>query len=548
MKINTFLVLAISTVLLCFFSLDSAAQAPNWVWAKSAVGTGDDQAYSVAVDGSGNVFVAGSFRSATLTFGLTTLTNNGSLDFFVAKYDAYGNVLWAKSAGGTDTDLAISIAVDVTGNVYVAGEFYSSLLTIGSTTLANTGASDIFLAKYDSNGNVLWSKSAVGSQNERISSVAVDATGAAYLTGYFTSPILNVGTNALILTGWIDVFLVKYDANGDEVWAKSFGGSGTDYYEATSVAVDVSGNLFVAGRFRSDNNRFLNIILTNSSDYNIFLTKFDDMGIMLWAKCVGGMLSDEANSIALDATGNVFMTGCFESANLVFDHTTLTNNGWTDLFVAKFDPNGTELWAKNAVGTRNDKVNSISVDASGNAYITGCFGPATLTFGSITLTNTGTNDIFLSKYDANGNVIWAKSAVGTEGMFANSVAVDASENIFVTGWFGGPAVSFGSTTLTISSPKSYDIFLSKSANGTGKPELDYFTDLSIYPNPANDLLTIEGPQKSAIEILNMHGQTLLAVDNHELLTTIDLSKLVSGIYLIKAKTDKGVTFYKFIKN
>ncbi|MEK6616208.1 MAG: hypothetical protein AABZ32_08880, partial [Bacteroidota bacterium] len=116
------------------------AQAPNYLWAKSAGGTSNDYATSVTADASGNIIAAGSFVSPTITFGSTTLTNAGSVDMFFVKYDPSGNVLWAKSAGGTSYDEATSVTADASGNIIAAGLFVSPTITFGSTTLTNAGS------------------------------------------------------------------------------------------------------------------------------------------------------------------------------------------------------------------------------------------------------------------------------------------------------------------------------------------------------------------------------------------------------------------------
>lgn len=215
---------------LCFFSILLNAQTPNWLWAKTAGNTSNDIANSVAVDASGNSYIAGAFLSPTITFGSTTLTNNGADDIFLAKYDASGNVLWARSAGGTNHDYANSVAVDPSGNVYVAGYFTSDTIIFGSYTLINTdnttnSTSDLFLVKYNSSGNVLWAKSAAGLNNDEAASVSVDASGNAYITGYFSSYTLSFGTITLTNTDTInytdDIFIAKYNTSGNVLWAKS---------------------------------------------------------------------------------------------------------------------------------------------------------------------------------------------------------------------------------------------------------------------------------------------------------------------------------------
>jgi len=460
MKKSIFLFAAIS--FLCFLSKISYAQTPDWLWAKSAGGTNWDEASSVAVDDSGNTYVAGLFQSTTITFGSDTLTNAGGGDIFLVKYAPNGNVLWAKSAGGTIDDYPYSVAVDDSGNIYVAGFFESSTLSFGSTTLTNVGNNDIFLAKYAPNGNVLWAKRAGGTNWDEASSVAVDDSGNIYVAGYFYSPIITFGSITLMSAGNVDIFLAKYDANGNVLWAKRAGGMSED--GAYSVAVDASGNIYMAGWFESLTITFGSTTLTNAGWENIFLAKYDANGNVLWAKRAGGTNHDWAASVAVDTSGNIYVAGSFNSSTITFGSDTLTNAGGYDIFLAKYAPNGNVLWAKSAGGTSYDVVISVAVDASGNIYVAGYFKSPTLTLGSTTLTNAsawGCADIFLAKYDTSGNVLWAKSAGGTYDDSANSVVVETSGNVYVAGEFQSPTITFGSTTLTNAGGRN--IFLAKLA-------------------------------------------------------------------------------------
>ena len=341
MKKQILIITVISS--LCFLSIISNAQSHSWVQAKSAGGTGQDKATSVTVDASGNTYVAGYFQSNTITFGSFTLTNAGGYDdIFLVKYDANGNVLWAKSAGGTADDDATSIAVDASGNTYVAGTFESSSITFGSITLTNghTWYGDIFVAKYDTNGNVLWAKSAGGTDYDIANSVAVDASGNTYLTGMFCSSSITFGSTTLTNANGIhqtpDLFLAKYDAGGNVLWAKSVGGTG--YECAYSVAINASGNPYVAGYFNSSTLSFGSTTLTNAGNPDIFLAKYDAGGNVLWAKSAGGTGTDIATSVAVDNSGNPYVVGYFTDSTFTFGSTTLTNadtSNTSDLFLVK---------------------------------------------------------------------------------------------------------------------------------------------------------------------------------------------------------------------
>jgi len=436
-------------LVLCSIAL--FAQNEDWLWAKQAGGTDDDYGYSIAVDTNGNSYVTGSFYGSA-TFGTTTLTSSSDYDIFVAKMDSNGNWLWAKQAGGTDRDGGNSIAVDANGNSYVTGSFYGSA-TFGTTNLTSSGENDIFVAKLDSNGNWLWANQAGGTFNDYGYCIAVDTNGNSYITGLFDGSA-TFGTTTLTSSGDYDIFVAKLDSNANWLWATQVAaGTRVDY--GYSIAVDANGNSYVTGDF-SGSATFGTTTLTSSEYEDIFVAKLDSNGNWLWVKQTVGIYPDASYGIAVDDNGNSYVTGYFWG-NAIFGATTLTSNGYNDIFVAKLDSNGNWLWAKQAGGTWDDYCYDIAVDTNGNSYVTGDFWDYT-TFGSTALTSSGGYDIFVAKLDSNGNWLWAKKAGGTNSDYISGIAVDDNGNSYVTGRFWDNAI-FGATTLTGSG--GCDIFISK---------------------------------------------------------------------------------------
>jgi hypothetical protein len=534
----------------------SYSQTPSWQWANSAGGTVVDLAYSVTADSSGNTYVTGSFSSSSITFGSITLTNAyaGNRIVYLVKYDSNGDALWAKKAEGTNNDAnAFSVAVDTLGNAYITGYFQSTTLSFGTITLTNTsGFSNLFLAKYDTNGNVLWAEGAGGTNTNAMAySVAVDTLGNSYVAGEFSGSSITIGSTILTSAGTYDVFIAKYDAAGNVVWAKRAGSTSDD--EARSIAVDASGNSYITGFFQSTTITFGATILTNTNiNYtDIFIAKYDTNGNEIWAKSAGGTSWDMATSISVDALGNSYLAGNFSSPLIVFGSTNLITAGVEDIFIAKYDTIGNVIWAKSAGGASSDYATGVAVDSAGNAYLTGYFQSPSLIFGSTSLINVGSKDIFLSKYNANGTELWATSIGSTGQDFAYSVAVDASGHSYIAGFFDSSTINFGSTTLTNagSGSGSNDIYIAKLGNDTltGINELSNILNFSIFPNPASDNIKINIPRKSEIEILNIEGKIIKSFYTDEELKTIDISDFASGVYIIRAQTDSGITTVKFIK-
>lgn len=537
------------------------AQAPNWVWAKNPSGNYLEGATSIACDASGNSYVTGYFRSASIAFGSTILTNTSidSADIFVTKYDASGNVIWAKNFGGTNDDYATGIAIDRIGHSYIVGGFQSASMTMGSTVLINTSAQQtaFYVAGLDTSGNVLWAKSAVatGIANSAIGAgAAVDSVGNIYVHGDFLGTSITFGSTTLMSTdsNSTDIFIIKYDSSGNTLWAKKVGG--TNYDWAHCIAVESNGKFHLAGEFWSASVIFGSTTLTNANwgTPDIFVAKFDSSGNALWAKAVGGSFDDVANGIDLDSSGNSYLTGYFEETSMAFDTITITGSGNSEIFVAKYNSQGNALWAKSIGGNMIDAGTSITSDINGNSYVTGIFQSDSISFGSTTFINSngGTQDIFITKYDPSGNVLWAKSVGGSNSDVTKDICIDVTGNAYITGYFQSPSISFGSTTLT--NTGSVDIFIAKIASSVGIEEHSANDNVVIYPNPVTDNLTIEIPahsfEKKYLFIYNPLGEKIYKQKIISEKIEINLRQQLNGIYLITVeRSGEKIFSQKIIK-
>jgi len=375
---------------LIFLIFNSSSTAQDLAWAKSMGGSFWDSGQSITVDGAGNVYTTGYFRD-TVDFdpnsGVSNLISQGQYDIFIQKLDAAGNLLWAKSMGGTSDDRGESIAVDGFGNVYTTGRFYNTVdfdPNSGVSNLISQGQYDIFIQKLDTAGNFLWAKSMGGTNTDEGYSITIDGSGNVYTTGFFRGTVdfdPNLGVSSLISQGGDDIFIQKLDAAGNLLWAKSMGGTSTDKGE--SITVDGLGNVYTTGRFRSNTADFdpnpgvSNLI--GQGQYDIFIQKIDTAGNFLWAKSMGGTDNDYGFSTTVDGLGNVYTTGTFHNT-VDFDPNSgvsnLTSLIYSDIFIQKLDAAGNFLWAKSMGGTTSgawDKGHSITVDGFGNVYTTGVF-------------------------------------------------------------------------------------------------------------------------------------------------------------------------------
>jgi hypothetical protein len=270
-------------------------------------------------------------------------------------------------------------------------ENFSSSMTTGTYTLSTAGSSDVFVAKLSSTGGVTWASRFGGTSSDGGRSVAVDSSGNAYVTGDFSSSSMIMGSYMLSTAGSSDVFVAKLSSTGGVTWASRFGGASTD--SGRSVAVDSSGNVYVTGSFRSSMTMG-SYTLSTAGSSDVFVAKLSSTGGVTWASRFGGASWDYGNGVAVDSSGNACVAGYF-SSSMTMGAYTLTNAGWSDVFVAKLNSTGGVTWASRFRGASWDYGNGVAVDSSGNACVAGYFS-SSMTMGAYTLSNAGSWDVFVA--------------------------------------------------------------------------------------------------------------------------------------------------------
>jgi hypothetical protein len=383
------------------------AEDPYEVEWKRQIGTSrNDHSWSVAVDVSGNAYLGG------YTEGDLGGPSTGGTDVFLRKYDSAGNEVWTTQIGTSGAELVHSVAVDASGNAYLTGHTY------GGFSGPSAGPPDAFLSKFGPGGDEVWTTQLGTRGSDRSWSVAVDASDNAYISGY-TSGSLD-GSNA----GNYDAFVGKFDSGGNEVWTTQIGTSSHDY--SYSIAVDASGNAYISGYTSGS------LGGSNAGSGDAFLSKLDSDGNEVWTTQIGTSMWDGSSSVAVDAFGNAYISGSTEG-----DLGGL-NAGRRDVFLSMFDTEGDEVWTRQIGTSSNDGGRSIALDVSGNVFISG------YTQGDLGALNAGSEDVFLSKFDSAGNELWTTQIGSNSEDQSWSVAVDVSGSAYISGFtkgdLGGPNV------------------------------------------------------------------------------------------------------------
>ena len=419
-------------------------------WADRAGGPGTDVGNACAADTNGNFYVAGAF-TGTAAFGTNALTSAGQTDLFLAKYNNAGALLWARRAGGPGFDTANGLAVDGAGNAFVTGSF-EGVATFGTNTLtaADAGSfSDIFVAKFDANGGVVWARGfGADAVSDSGNALALDPVGNVLVAG--SSALATFGAGPVPGAGRI--FLAKLDPAGNPLWARAAGVAGFNGVldAGTGVGADAAGNVYLAGNFEGPTATFgsgTTVTLVNRGVCDGFLAIHNSAGVLQRVAQIGGAGSDRVNALVVDAAGNAHVGGQF-SGTLALGATgalvpaavaNLTSSGQSDGFVAKFDATGGLVWGESGGGAGADAVRGLALGPNGTVHATGFFAGAAA-FGSNTLASSGgTLDIFTARYTSAGQLTFVQQSGGDDlnGDYGNGIAVDPAGNSFVAGQFSG---------------------------------------------------------------------------------------------------------------
>jgi len=391
----------------------SEAYSQQWEWAKEVAdysSGADIEGWSVATDGYGNIFATGAFYGDTITIAGSTYVSTGG-GMFVIKYDSAGTVLWARVEGGSGVSVPRGITTDVSGNLIIATTFSGDSAVFGGSVLYNNGSpnQDICVVKYDPNGNILWAISTGTGSDEWLEGASTDQQGNIFITGSYDGTTITLGTTILTNTasGTEDIYIAKLDPNGLFLWAKSAGG--TDYEWPTSISADAFGNAVISGVYFS-----------------------------------GSVFFDVTNSLVSPYGTN-----------------------HDQLFVCKYDSAGNVGWARQVLLTEqgyDSYFYDVATDVFGNVFAIGSCKSDTIFVDTLQLISSpaSVRDMLLVKYSPGGLLQWARRETGTGDVYGFDLAVNTAGEAYATGYFNCDSIVFGNdTTLIIDQWFWSDMFLVK---------------------------------------------------------------------------------------
>ncbi|MEK7310063.1 MAG: SBBP repeat-containing protein [Planctomycetota bacterium] len=376
----------------------------GWVWTKQFGTARNDKVSDIVVDILGSVYVCGDTEGS-----LNGYINPGDRSqAYAAKYDANGNQIWFRQFGTKEGDEAVGISIDTFGNLYVCGHTWG-----GIDGNVNAGDKDIFVIKFDGNGNRLWTTQIGSGEFDYAHSIALDSSNNIYVVGVTGG---NLDGNSL--KGGGDGFIVKYNSDGVKQWTKLLGA--VNWTVSEDIAIDKSNNIYISGHTCSGFKE------KATSDWHLenFLTKYNSNGERQWLKILDSHSGKESNT-TVDSAGNIYVS---VSDSLGKG----SSDTYVDVFITKYTPAGELLWTKLLSTPGDDRVAGITADINNNIYVCG------YTSDKIDdVINAGTYDFFMVKYDSNGKKLWSKQS-GTNGHdWASSIAVDNKDNVYIGGYTTG---------------------------------------------------------------------------------------------------------------
>ncbi len=522
-----------------------------------------DVGNGIAIDGSGNAYVTGYTLSNDydITPGVFQTTKGGASDVFVTKLNSTGTALvYSTYIGGSDEDRGYSIAIDGSGNAYVTGFTRSTDydITAGAFQTIYEGGEDVFVTKLNSTGTALvYSTYIGGGSQDKGESIAIDGSGNAYVVGFTKSTDYDVTLGAFQTThgdggNHNDVFVTKLNSTGTGlIYSTYIGGSGSD--EGSSIAIDGSGNAYVTGATGSiDYDVTAGAFQTTYGGgvWDVFVTKLNSTGTaLIYSTYFGGSNEDEGWGIAIDSSGNAYVTG--ETYSNDYDITAgafqTTGQGGMDVFVTKLNSTGTALVYSTYIGGSGSQQGyGIAIDGSGNAYVTGLVisSDFDVTPGAFQTTYAGGYDVFVTKLNSTGTALVYSTYIGGSSLDeGRSIAIDGSGNAYVTGRTGSTDYDITTGAFQTTYGGGYnDVFVTKldlSGVTSVNETLQNTSTFSLYPNPNNGTFSIHSEKPAIFELTDITGKLINTYRTQGTALQVN-ENLPAGMYFVREK-ETGLT-------
>ena len=533
----------------------------QWSWLTGSDDSFDDLATAVAVDGNGNTYGVGTFTN-TLSLSGTTVQVNGDIyfsDAFIAKWDQLGNLKWLLNVGGPGLDDGAAVAVDNAGNIYMGGVFMDTV-QFGNATLVSAGQRDIFLAKLDSTGQVLWAKSFGGPGEEVLGvkaggSLKIAPDQSIYFVGSFSGTFLF--DQHLVSAGGAQAgFIAKLDSSGSVETVFSIGG--TQSVLVRTLTVDSNYNVVIAGIFLGSEINFSSQAFWSPNVGfmlgTAYVAKINSSWNLEWAKLFGGSNTSGGTSggavldgfHCIDNAANIYLAAIQMDCEMDIGTAVLPNSGGMNAFLMKFNPQGGVEWHKYLHGPSAESVAALACDEQGNVYLAGS-GSTGSVIGTDSLSIIGA-ELFIAQLSSAGSLQGTLYSDGSSSKIASEIVVK-DNNITLAGRWSGNDLVLGSHVLN-STTSGWDVFFAKAATPTSVQSLTENSkpEILVYPVPTSAYLNVLSDEKiEELKIVDLKGQIMLESKFAETkILSIEVEQLPVGTYCIIVVTAGGNRIVKKI--
>jgi hypothetical protein len=552
----------IALFLLWFLGIRAYSQVFHW--AESFGGSGQEKIASIKTDSKGNIYTTGAFSGTVDFDpgpGIYELKSAGETDIFILKLDAHGDFVWAERIGGANKDEATSLCLDSKENILISGNYSGSVdFNPGINVCTLNSDYGFFIVKLTAAGSFNWAIDLDGQCY--INSIATDMYGNVYAAGNFYLTIdfdPGPGVYSIDSKNGGDLFILKLNPSGKFLWTRQMGGLGKDVI--SSIKIGPTGNIYTTGWFEEnadfDPGAWDHILKAKSDD--AFISKLNADGHFIWAKSIGGINIERGYDITVDISDNICVTGLFygdvdfdpDSGNYILSSLyPLSDNA----FILKLNSNGNFIWAKQ-ISAFIAYGKSITLDDAGNIYSIGEFEGSSIDLdpgtGVFPINPQGNLDIYISKLNPSGDFVWGQSISGQGQEKANSIHIDKLGNIYVNGTF----ISMidcdpGDSTYNLTGNGNTDIFIIKE----GPDSIDFdgnatLNENTMFPNPTHEELRIERCSKCYpyyYKITDATGRLILDGRVNDKYEAVNVSSLSSGVYYLQLDLTKS-RYIKFVK-
>jgi hypothetical protein len=547
-----------------FSSIFTIAQTPDFMWVKSTGNSEDGITMNLATDNMGNVYSVGSYigtMDVDPGSGTTMITAIDE-DMLLQKFNGNGDLMFYYTVASNDFyDRINDVTVDESGNIFITGLFTETVDFDPGPGVAEEigqGLWSTFIVKLNLFGQFEWVKTLIGASTNYGTCIRTDSDGNIIIAGRFSGTLdfdSSTGTSELTTT-YNDAYVLKMNSIGDFIWVKNFGG--TSYEHPYGLSLDGANNIYVAGEVNGSTVDF--DPGTGSSNYNIegqtdmFVLSLDENGNYRWHFADGGSSYDVAKDIYTNEDGESFVIGNFWNEMV---NEGITSVGYDDVIILRFDQNGNIIWHRTMGGAGSEDGLAIYADDKKNIYATGEFG-WDIDLGApndtFYLDNQGSIDVFATKMDSVGNLIWGARIRGNNQERVVGIAADSFGRTYINGYYQN-TVDFNPNPQSeyISSQgftDSYILRLDSTIYGviddTRLEEL--FAPLGLYPNPALNVIHLNMQDQGQYFIFDVRGELLFSGELKFGVNDIQIEDLKAGTYLIEVRTELRIQRDQFIKH